>query len=303
MAKPLLKLRRELKHDRPDLIVTNTVTVLLGAAYANLIGLPHVWLIKDCMNPDLGDCRAYARWIARLSSAVVAPSSAVARTFNGQALVFADGTDVKAVLGGQNASRARVLESLGLPPARPVVAQVGTLEEMKGQLVTAEAYVRLSAPKPEPDFSLLFLGKGKAEYLENVRAVLSRAPRAWQEAVRFSSFPPEDFSYLAAADIVVHPSVIPDPFPNAVREAMILGKPVIGSNDGGLPEMIRHGKTGFLFEPGNAPELAKYLRRLLDSPEERVEIGEAARSFAINWFDINVRKQPFSELFRRLAEG
>jgi glycosyltransferase involved in cell wall biosynthesis len=304
MAKPLLKLRRELKHDRPDLIVTNTITVLLGAVYANLNRLPHVWLIKDCMNPNLEDCCAYARWIARLSSAVVAPSSAVARPFSDPVRVFADGTNVSVVTqSSKRASRDQILHSLGLPTTRPVVVQIGTFEVTKGQHVTADAFLRLATMNAKPDFSLLFLGRGQEQYRAKVEATLSKAPPAWHEAIRFSSFPPEDFSYLAATDIVVHPSMIPDTYPNAVREAMILGKPVIGSNDGGLPEMIEHGKTGFLFEPGNALEMAKYLRRLLDSPEERIAIGEAARRFAINWFDINVRKQPFSDLFHRLAEG
>lgn len=79
----------------------------------------------------------------------------------------------------------------------------------------AEAFLRLAESGGEPLFSLLFLGRGNAEYRESLDRSLAKAPREWREAVRFVHFDHNDFSYLGAADIVVHPSVLPDPFPNA----------------------------------------------------------------------------------------
>ena len=302
MREALQKLQQGLRSDPPDVVITNTCTVWLGAMYALLNRLPHVWLIKDCMDPRVKACRVKARWMSWLSAAVIAPSSAVARPFRHPIHIFPDGTDVSAVIrGSNNVVREQVLQSLGLPVVRPVVAQIGTLEKIKGQHITAEAFVKLAAEKESPDFSLLFLGAERGDYRKQVEAILSGASQAWQNAVRFASFPPEDFSFMATADIVVHPSVIPDTFPNAVREAMILGKPVIASRDGGLPEMIDDGRTGILFETGNADELSQAMRRLIVSADERERIGEAARSFATSYFDINVRKHPFCELFYDLG--
>ncbi len=216
--------------------------------------------------------------------------------------VLADGSDVESIkAGASRSSRAELLSRLGLRTDFPVVAQVGGVVFWKGQQVTAEAFIRLAKSDSTPRFSLLFLGGGSSAHREKIERMLADAPREWQDAVRFVRFDPDDFSYLAAADIVVHPSVLPDPFPNAVREAMILGKPVIASRDGGIPEMITDGETGILFQPGNADEMAAALSRLVVSSRERVRLGEAARDFASYHFDIQVRKQAFMELFRSLV--
>jgi glycosyltransferase involved in cell wall biosynthesis len=164
-----------------------------------------------------------------------------------------------------------------------------------------EAFLGLAATGQRPSFSLLFLGAGNLEYRQSLERTLASAPPEWRDAVRFVHFDPSDFSYLGAADIVVHPSVLPDPFPNAVREAMILGKPVIASREGGIPEMIQDGETGILIRPRDSNELADAMRRLVASADERTKLGEAAKAFAIRHFDINARKESFAALFRSLV--
>lgn len=72
---------------------------------------------------------------------------------------------------------------------------------------------------------------------------------------------------LADADAVVVPSVVPETYSIVAREAFALGIPVIASRIGALPEVIRQGENGWLFEPGDATDLAVLLRRLHDEPE------------------------------------
>lgn len=62
-------------------------------------------------------------------------------------------------------------------------------------------------------------------------------------------------------------------------EAMALGKPVIGSNVGGVPEIIRDGENGFLIEPKDASMLAEKLEYLLSNPETAKKMGEAGQKF------------------------
>jgi glycosyltransferase involved in cell wall biosynthesis len=71
---------------------------------------------------------------------------------------------------------------------------------------------------------------------------------------------------LADADVVVVPSVVPETYSIVVREAFALGIPVIASRIGALPDAIREGENGWLFEPGNAADLADLLRRLHEEP-------------------------------------
>lgn len=302
LRKPVRELRRLLASDPVDIVVSATTVVMLGARYAQVCRLPHVWCVKEHLDPDVLACRWFAKMISRMSSAVVVPSPAVARPFATTVNIMPDGSDVMGIrIGAGTAPRELVLRNLGLPEEQLVVAQVGTLQRWKGQHLTAEAFVRLATSGGVPPFSLIFLGDGTSAYREDLERILAGAPNQWRKGVRFLDFHPNDFSYLASADIVVHPSVMADPYPNAVREAMILGKPVIASRGGGIPEMIQHAETGLLIDPSGAEELAASLRRLINSPLERARLGDAAQRFSVDHFDINTRKRPFANLFRGLA--
>lgn len=80
------------------------------------------------------------------------------------------------------------------------------------------------------------------------------------------------------AAIVVVPSQWHENCPLSILEAMANGKPVVASRIGGIPELVRHGVTGLLFEPGNIAELAAHVRTLLDDTGLRRRLGARART-------------------------
>jgi glycosyltransferase involved in cell wall biosynthesis len=90
---------------------------------------------------------------------------------------------------------------------------------------------------------------------------------------------------LAAADVVVHPS-LNEIFPNAVGEAMACGRPVIAADAGGTAEVIGTNGAGVLVPPGDPESLAAAVRELLDDPERRRRLGEAARRRIENEFPL-----------------
>jgi len=77
--------------------------------------------------------------------------------------------------------------------------------------------------------------------------------------------------------IIVLCSICYEGFPSVLLEAMLHGKPVISSRIGGLPEIVDEGVTGFLFEPGNAQDLAQKIRYLWNSPDLCRQMGRACR--------------------------
>lgn len=81
---------------------------------------------------------------------------------------------------------------------------------------------------------------------------------------------------LAAADVVVHPS-LNEIFPNAVGEAMACGRPVVAADAGGTGELVGGNGAGVLVPPGDSDALAAAVRELLEDPERRDRMGEAAR--------------------------
>lgn len=81
----------------------------------------------------------------------------------------------------------------------------------------------------------------------------------------------------ASADMVVVPSIWAEPFGIVATEAMASGKAVVASNVGALPGIVDDGKTGFLFDPLNAKELANKIGILLDNPGLSNEMGERGK--------------------------
>jgi glycosyltransferase involved in cell wall biosynthesis len=82
---------------------------------------------------------------------------------------------------------------------------------------------------------------------------------------------------IAEASFTVVPSECAENCSMAILESMAYGKPVVGSNIGGIPEQIEDGKSGLLFEKGNADDLGKKMLRLIQDKSLRREMGEAGR--------------------------
>jgi len=73
---------------------------------------------------------------------------------------------------------------------------------------------------------------------------------------------------MAGASALVVPSVYPDNYPTVVLLSLACGVPVIGSNVGGIPEIIQNGANGILFEPGNSDQLASTIEELAINPDK-----------------------------------
>src|SRR5207245_6926099 len=81
----------------------------------------------------------------------------------------------------------------------------------------------------------------------------------------------------ACSDLVVMPSLIEATSLSAM-EAMAAGKPLVSTNVGGLPYLVRDGENGFLVPPRQTTALAEAMKRLLDSPTDRKNFGKNGRA-------------------------
>lgn len=94
---------------------------------------------------------------------------------------------------------------------------------------------------------------------------------------KFMGFIPNVAEAMNACHVIAVPSVWEEAFPYSVLEAMSLGKPVVASRVGGLPEIVEDGVTGRLFEKGNVEELAAVLGELRADPQLCSRMGETAK--------------------------
>ncbi|MBX6422903.1 glycosyltransferase family 4 protein [Thermosulfurimonas sp. F29] len=110
-------------------------------------------------------------------------------------------------------------------------------------------------------------------------------------------------SLVARASFVVVPSECYENCPMTVLEAMALGKPIIASRIGGLPELVEEGKTGLLFEAGNGEELKEKMLFLWKDRELRYEMGRAAREKAEREFSLKKHCEELLRIYRGLLEN
>jgi glycosyltransferase involved in cell wall biosynthesis len=106
-------------------------------------------------------------------------------------------------------------------------------------------------------------------------------------------------SLMQALDLLVLPSNA-EAFGLVLLEAMANGKAIVGSRSGAIPEIVRQGENGLLFEPGDSEALADAMRRLIQSPEDRALMGENGKKLFHERFRIDREVEETEKLYRSL---
>ena len=105
-----------------------------------------------------------------------------------------------------------------------------------------------------------------------------------QDQVLYTGFQTDIAPWYRALDVVVNASVQPEPFGRTLLEAMSCGRAVVGPRAGGVPEFVRHGDNGLLYDMGQPQELAAAVITLLRSPALRARLGQSGREAALKHF-------------------
>lgn len=137
---------------------------------------------------------------------------------------------------------------------------LGRLEDVKGVDLLCDAFSRTVHLFPNSHLDIV--GFGTKE--NDLRHAFENNP---QITVHGALFGEAKHAILAASDVMVVPSIWPEVFGNVVVEAFAYGKPVIAAASGGLPELVEHGKTGFLVKPGDKEGLERALNLFASNPQ------------------------------------
>ena len=172
------------------------------------------------------------------------------------------------------------LEEFRFQPPRPGphgpwrIGLFGRLSPLKGQAVALRACERL-AQRGLP-VRLCLAGDTDSparRSLESLAAALKLEDQVEWLGVR-QDIP----ALIESVDLVIVPSTYPESFGRAVIEAQAVGRPVIASRVGALPELIEDGRTGLLVPPNDAPALAEAIQRLIGDEALRAGCIAAART-------------------------
>ena len=294
-------------------------------AFFPAIGRPLVWTLHD-MNPFTGGCHysfgcdSYTRscgacpqlrssstgdlsaaiWtrkthafqaLAPSQLSIVAPSRWLAEQAARSSLfrdrpiqVIPYGLDVTDTYAPRN--REPIRDILGLPhDARVVLFVAETVTAMrKGFSVLAEAITR--AAGSVANLYLLSLGASPP-------AIDAPVPLLHLGPVNNDRFVAMVYN---ACDLFVIPS-LHDNLPNTVLEAMACGVPVVGTNVGGVPDMVRDGVNGLTVPPGDPDSLAGAIVRILNDDSMRCRMSRAARQIATNEYSLELQARRYSALY------
>ncbi len=252
---------------------TNTSVTLGGSAAARIARIPHVWHVREIYTGFDRWWPAYRRLLAT-ADAIPCVSRATREQFSGlgPATVLHDGLAVDPHRADGAASR----DALGLPADATVLAVLGRISGWKGQDVAVRALAE-GPLRDRSDVVLCLAGdpwRGEERHLRELHELAGHL--GLQDRVRHVGFREDVDTLYGAADVVLVPSKQPDPFPNAALEAAAAGCCVVASGHGGLPEMLRHGRTAMLVPPGDPAALAAAVAPLIDDPARRDALGTAA---------------------------
>ena len=288
-----------------DLVHTNTGVVLPSAIAAFITRRPHVWHMHEMFSEEFPLLwKYYSFLILFLSDRVVCVSKYIAQQFsyNSKVQVVTNGLDTKK----NSVDNAKVVtwrSSLLDSGYSYLVGVVGRISPRKGQRTFLEACVQI---KNEGYSNIRYLIVGDAfagneALMDQLKSFVIQ--HNLSKDVKFIGFIVEPEPLIAALDILVLPSVLPEAFPTIVLEAMSLGVPVIATNLGGVTEQIKDGYSGLLVPAGEADAIASAIKCLINDAEKRRKLGQAGKHCVESCFSLSSMSLQVHNIYQELCRG
>lgn len=191
------------------------------------------------------------------------------------------------------ATKQRLRAAFGLPGDRTVLIFSGRLSRAKGLPMLVEAWPALLQQYPE--LYLVIVGSGKLSFddcEDSIREFVRL--RQLQDSIQFAGESDRVHEYLQASDLFVFPTEY-EGFSLALVEALACAMPVAVTAVGAAPDLIQHGRNGYLFPPKDPAAMLAVLRLALEQKPRWPQVGEAGRASAAP-FDLQLVAARYSEL-------
>lgn len=180
-----------------------------------------------------------------------------------------------------------------------VIGSIGALEQDKGQRYLFEALKKLLSEDIATNIVCIICGTGPEE--DDLKEFIRK--ENLNRKVLFLGFRNDIPRILKALDILAVTSLTIESFSMAAVEAMTMKVPVIATNVGGLPEVVKDGSTGLIVPPGNVDALCNAIKYLVKNPEVRIKMGENARARVLEHFTIEKNVRKTEEVFLEMLRG
>ena len=176
------------------------------------------------------------------------------------------------------------------------IVYLGSLEPWKGLLTLLEAAKLISHKHENRQIEFKIIGDGPMREKLQEKVKVEKINN-----VRFPGFlKGEDlFREIKNATVVVLPSICYENNPISVIEAFAIGKPVIGSRIGGIPELVKDNETGLTFEPGNPDDLYLKIEYSVNNQDKIAEMGRNARAYVEQELNAEKYYEKLIEIYKK----
>ena len=200
-------------------------------------------------------------------------------------------TSIKTVVHNPVKIKASSHITSRLNTAKLTIGFIGLINKSKGIEWLIEELINSDVKT----WKLNIAGKIDSDYAQN----LSKKYQSHKQ-IEFLGFKTPD-QFYPSVDLVVVPSLWHDTFPRVVIESFGYGKPVIGSNRGGIPEVIMESKNGFLFDPDVKGNFINKLKYFEENSKTSSKLSEGALNTAKN-FTLPVISQQYFEVYKNALD-
>jgi glycosyltransferase involved in cell wall biosynthesis len=294
----MLRFRRILAEEQPDILHTHKNNALLFAYFATMGMRRPVWVAnRGTVYPLSRNPLAHfihKRNVARIFAVAGAVRDALVK--DGIA-----GDKVEVVYGSFDPSRfcpevsgEKMRNLWHVVPDTPLVGLVGSLNTpKKGHEVLLKAAALLK--DRHPDLRFVLVGEGSPESLKSLASSLGVSDR-----VIFAGFTEAVPAALAAFDIVVCSSLRGEGLTGALREALAMARPVISSDVAGNRELVINGQTGLLVPPGDPTALADAIETIMKDEKLARTCALGGRELVLELCTEEKRVDHVERIYRKL---
>ena len=280
IASVIGKIRALIREHRIDLVYSNTSTVLAGAIAARLEAVPHLYHIHEIPTAPRWFVSFIGRFINLTSNKVIVVSNAVRNHW----IKWVNGSKMIRIYNGISTEREsegasekqNIREELGISPEEQVICAIGRILPLKGHSYLMDIAEEMLQKSQRSRF--LIIGDPFSGYEDLYNTLVKRCSKGILKGkVHMLGFRNDITNILNGADLLVHPSVLPDSLPTVILEAMHAGLPVAATNMGGASELVVNGKTGIIIPHDDSKNAAAMIAQLISQKEKMDQMGIAGK--------------------------
>jgi glycosyltransferase involved in cell wall biosynthesis len=274
LFKAFQKLYSIIQSENIDLVYSNGTSVLIGALTCSRTKTPHIWHIHEIMTPPWPIRQLQVTLMDQVSTIQIAVSKAAEEHW--KSLVEKPSKIIQLYNGVDIAHYASVKS----PHGKLCIGMIGRVNNWKGQPYFLEIAKELGT-----SFTYVMAGDPYPGY-EYLVAKNETYRKKLNVEVHNLGYVADNRDFFNQINVMLLPSILPDPLPTVILEAMAAGKPVIATLQGGALDMVKEGETG-CFIPINEPKKAvETIRAILQDESLIKQMSINARKRAAEYYSL-----------------